>query len=338
MPQVAVLGSGGWGTTLAIMLAQKQLSVALWEHQPDRALDMRRTRENALFLPGIVLPAELAITADLPEALAGADHVLFVVPTQQMRANVRLAVPYIAPKASVITASKGFEVDSLARMSQILQEELPPGPRDRVAVLSGPNLAREIATGRPAATVLAAYDGATAQAAQALLTTHTFRVYTSPDVIGTELGGALKNIIAIAIGASDALGFGDNAKASLMTRGLAEIVRLGMAEGANPLTLAGLAGLGDLIATCSSALSRNYSLGRELAATGRPLAELLASRHYVTEGVLAARCALQLAARHAIELPITRSLVRLFDGAEARQLVVELMQRDLRPEQDGPRP
>lgn len=334
MVKVAVLGSGAWGTTLALILAQKGLPVSLWEHVPERALAMQHSRENTLFLPGLMLPTSLDITSAIADALQNAELVIFVVPSQRMRENARLAVPYILSTAIVLTASKGFEFTTQARMTQVLRDELPPGPRDRLAVLSGPNLAREIAEQKPAASVVAASDPKAARIAQGLLTTATFRIYTSGDVIGTELGGALKNIIAIAIGATDGLGFGDNSKASLMTRGLAEIVRLAVAEGGQPLTLAGLAGLGDLIATCSSSLSRNYSLGRELTMTGKSLEQLLAQRHTVAEGVLTARAALALAAHHGIEMPITRVLVRLFDGEPARSLVAELMQRDLRPEQD----
>lgn len=336
MTKVAVLGSGAWGTTLAVLLANKGLHVTLWEHQPPRALLMQRDRVNAAFLPDIPLPQALEITADVATALAGADFVVCVTPSQLMRANARLIAPHISPAAVVITASKGLEVGSLARMTQVLQAELPPGPRDRLAALSGPNLAREVAEGKPAASVVAAYDSEVARQAQALFTTHMFRVYSTEDVVGVEIGGALKNVIAIAMGVSDSLGFGDNAKATLMTRGLAEIVRLAVAEGANPLTLAGLAGLGDLIATCSSTLSRNYSLGRDLTLTGLPLAEILAGRRTVAEGVMTARATVQMAVRHGLEMPITHTLCRLFDGEDARALVAALMQRGLRPERDIP--
>lgn len=334
MAHVAILGSGAWGTTLALVLANKGAAVRLWEHHPDRAQAMQRNRENALFLPGIPLPPALAITADLAEAVTAAEIVIFVVPSQQMRANARLAAPFISPAASAISASKGLELGTLARMSQVLAQELPPGPRERLAVLSGPNLAREVAEGKPAASVIAARDPATAQVAQALFATNRLRVYSTEDVIGVELGGTLKNVIAIAIGGADGMGFGDNTKASLMTRGLAEMVRLAVAEGGHPMTLAGLAGLGDLIATCSSPLSRNYSLGRELASTGQSLDAILAGRHSVAEGVLTARAAVQMAARHGIEMPIAQSLCQFFDGHDAHALVAALMQRDPRPERD----
>lgn len=334
MMNVAVLGSGAWGTTLARVLAEKGHAVTLWERDAGRALSMQRERVNATFLPGIALPPTLTVTADIGAALHQAGAVLFVVPSQQMRDNARLAASFITPDALVITGGKGIEVATLARMTQVLHDELPPGPRDRLAALSGPNLAREIAEGKPAATVVASTDAATARQAQALLATTALRVYTSDDVIGVELGGALKNVIAIGIGCVDGLGAGDNAKASLMTRGLAEIVRLAVAQGGHPLTLAGLAGLGDLIATCSSPLSRNYSLGHELATSGRALDVILSGRHSVAEGVMTARAALRLAAAMGIEMPITAALCRLFDGEDVRVLVTGILQREARPERD----
>lgn len=335
MGHVAVLGSGAWGTTLACGIAQKGMPVRLWEYQPARAQAMQRDRENATFLPGIRLPDAITVTEALPMALTGAEVVVFVTPSQRMRENAARAAPFISPAASVISCSKGLEVGTLARMTEVLHAELPPGPRDRLAALSGPNLAREIAEGKPAASVVASYDAATAQRMQDLFASQRLRVYSTDDVVGVELGGTLKNVIAIAIGGADGLGFGDNTKAALMTRGLAEIVRLAVAEGANPMTLVGLAGLGDLIATCSSPLSRNYSLGRELASTGRSLSDILGSRHSVAEGVLTARAAVQMAARRGIEMPIAQALCAFFDGADAHALVAALMQRDARPERDA---
>jgi glycerol-3-phosphate dehydrogenase (NAD(P)+) len=336
MTEVAVVGSGAWGTTLALVLAQKGARVRLWEHDAERAHAMQRDRANDIFLPGVALPANLDITADLAAAVTDAEIVFFVVPSQRMRANAESAAPFIAPGAIAVSASKGLEVGTRARMTQVLRAELPPGPRDRLAALSGPNLAREVAEGKPAASVIASTDDATAQQVQALLTTQRLRVYSTDDVVGVELGGTLKNVIAIAIGCADGLGFGDNTKAALMTRGLAEMVRLALAEGGHPLTLAGLAGLGDLIATCSSPLSRNYSLGREMTSTGKRLAEVLSTRRSVAEGVLAARVAVQMAAQHDIEMPIAAALCRFFDGEDAHDLVNALMQRDPRPERDHP--
>ncbi len=334
MATIAVLGSGAWGTTLAIGLAAKGDRVMLWEHHPERALAMRRDGENALFLPGAPLPANLRVTSDVAEALTGVDLVLFVTPAQQARANARRVAALVPPGAVVVTGSKGLEVDTFARMTRVLAAELPGIPSERIGALSGPNLAHEVVKGKPAASVVAIADSATARQAQEWLTTHTMRVYSTDDVVGVEIGGALKNVIAIAIGVSDGLGFGDNTKAALMTRGLAEISRLAVTEGANPMTMAGLAGLGDLIATCSSPLSRNYSLGYELATTGRTLGEILAGRRSVTEGVTTARAALQLAASRGVVMPLTQSLCQLFDGEDASKLVEDLMKREPRPERD----
>ncbi|HKD77460.1 MAG TPA: NAD(P)H-dependent glycerol-3-phosphate dehydrogenase [Ktedonobacterales bacterium] len=333
MTKVAILGSGAWGTTLATLLAAKVIPVTLWEYHGERATAMQRDRENVSFLPGIKLPPFVSVTADLAGALDGADAVIFVTPAQRLRENVRLATSYLSPNMIIICGSKGIELGTKSRLSQILQQELPQIPASQFVALSGPNLAREIAEGKPAATIVAATDTATAQAAQQLLAAPTLRVYATDDVVGVEIGGAMKNVIAIAIGCSDGLGYGSNSRASLITRGLAEIVRLAVAQGGNPLTLAGLAGLGDLIATCSSALSRNYSLGLEITGSGRHPQEILGERHSVTEGVATARAALEMAG-DAVELPITAALCRLFDGADARQLVAELLQRTARFERD----
>jgi glycerol-3-phosphate dehydrogenase (NAD(P)+) len=335
MVTVAVLGSGAWGTTLARLLADKGERVTLWEHDPARAARMERERENVTFLPGVPLPPELAIASDLARALEDAEIVLFVTPAQRTRANARLVAPLIPRDAVVITASKGIEVNTFARMTGVLAQELPPGPRDRLAVLSGPNLARLIAGRKPSATVVASNVPEVARRVQDVLSTQMMRVYTSSDVIGVELGGALKNVIAIAIGVSDGLGTGENAKATLMTRGLAEMVRLAVAEGAHPMTMMGLAGLGDLIVTCSSTLSRNYSLGFEMASTGASLAAVLATRHTVSEGVMTARATLDLAERRGIDMPITRALCLFFDGSKPEDLVASLMQRGLRQELDA---
>jgi len=332
--RVAILGSGAWGTTLAIIQALKGNSVTLWEHHSERAAAMRRERMNTPFLPGVPLPETIVITDSLKEALTSAEVVIFVTPTQKLRANAILAAKMIHPDTLIICGSKGIEIDTFARVSQILTSTLPPFLHRHIAVLSGPNLAHEIVEGKPAASVIAAHDAEAAERAQHVLTTATMRIYSTDDVTGVEIGGAMKNVIAIGIGAGDGLGFGDNAKATLMTRGLAEIERLAVAEGGNRHTLAGLAGLGDLIATCSSSLSRNYSLGKELVMSGRTLSEILADRNSVAEGVMTARAALQMATAHNIQMPITQALCRLFEGADPRTLVTGLMQRESRAERD----
>ncbi len=332
--KTAILGSGAWGTTLAVLLHSAGASVSLWEYNPTRAEAMRNSRENAEFLHGAAIPAAVLITADAAEALQGAEVVLFVVPAQKMRENIRAVRHAIPNGAYVVTASKGIELTTLRRMSQILQEELPETFADTIAALSGPNLAAEIAAGQPAAAVVASVNIQTAAILRDALNAPLFRVYSTDDIIGVELGGALKNVLAIAIGALDGLKFGVNAKAALMTRGIAEIGRLAVAEGAHHLTLAGLAGLGDVIATCSSPLSRNYSLGFELTSTGVSLEAILQKRHSVTEGVATSYAALEMASRCAIEMPIARAVCDLFEGRKPIELVEALLRRERRAERD----
>lgn len=340
MAGIAVLGSGAWGTTLASMvagahgqpLAAERVPVVLWEHQPERAAEVARTRENAAYLSGFRIPESVVVTADLAGAVAERTLVVLVVPSQRMRALAHAVAPLVTAGMVLVSASKGLELGTALRMSQVIAQEVPRLP---IVALSGPNLAHEIANGLPAAAVVACDDGLAAERARRALSTPRFRIYTSTDVAGVELGGALKNIVAIGVGISDGLGYGDNAKASFMTRALAEISRLALAAGANPLTLAGLAGLGDIIATCSSALSRNRTLGLELA-QGRALDEVLAARRTVAEGVTTTRAALDLARRLGVELPITEQLARvLFEGKGVRRAVAELMVRNPKRELEG---
>lgn len=334
MTSVGIIGSGAWGTTLALLLADKGVATTLWEHQPERAATMQQQRENALFLPGIRFPDALQITASLEEAVIGHEMLLLVTPSQRMRENVRLLAPYLSKHTLLVTASKGIEISSLKRMSEVIVEELPAA-YERIIALSGPNISREVAEKKPTAAVVAAVDVEVATYARKLLTTGSMRIYTASDMVGVELGGALKNIIAIGAGFSDGMNYGDNAKAAFITRGLAEIARLGVAAGAHPLTFSGLAGMGDLIATCASPLSRNHQLGRRLAG-GEKLDAILASTHSVAEGIYTTKAALQLAARYKIEMPITRQLsMVLFEGLDPHKAVPELMMRDPKDEMEG---
>ncbi len=327
MVAVGVIGSGAWGTTLALLLAKKGIATTLWEHRPERAMLMQQTRENELFLPGYSFPMTLQVTHDIARAAERKEMLLLVTPSQRMRENLRLLAPYIGRETIIISASKGIEMRTLKRMTQVVAEELP-GTEERIGTLSGPNLSREVAEEKPTAAVVAAKELETAVKARDLLTTLHLRVYTSQDVTGVELGGALKNIIAIGAGINDGLGYGENAKAAFITRGLAEISRLGVAAGANPLTFLGLAGIGDLIATCASPLSRNQQLGRRLAA-GEKLDTILASTHAVAEGVSTTRAAMQLAMHYKVEMPITRQLnLVLFHELDPHKAVRELMMRD----------
>jgi glycerol-3-phosphate dehydrogenase (NAD(P)+) len=334
MDSIAVIGSGAWGTTLALLSANKGTATTLWEHNPDRAAKMQARRENIMFLPGFRFPDRLRVTADIREAVRGKDMLVLATPSQRMRENVRLVAPYLGKETLLVSASKGIEIGSLKRMTEIIAEELPHAAA-RVAALSGPNISREVAEGKPTAAVMAAYDQDVAVRARTLLSTLRFRIYTANDVVGVELGGALKNIIAIGAGFNDGMGYGENARAAFMTRGLAEIARLGIAAGAHPLTFSGLTGIGDLIATCVSPLSRNHRLGQRLAA-GEKLPDILASTHEVAEGVSTTRAALQLAARFDVEMPITSQLgFVLFDGLDPKKAVSELMMRDLKGEMEG---
>lgn len=328
--RVTVIGAGSWGTTLSMVVARAGQRSTLYARDPDQARLMRETRRNQRFLPDHELPESVAISSNLEEACAGADMILLVVPSQAMRETAAAVAP-LAGNAIVVSAAKGLERGSLLRMTQVVREEFGTTAADRVCALSGPNLALEIAGGHPAASVVAGPEPA-ASRARDLLMSAQFRCYTSADVVGVEMGGALKNIIAIGAGMADGMNAGDNAKAAFMTRGIAEIGRLGLAVGANPLTFAGLAGLGDLVATCASPLSRNYRLGRELARS-RPVPEILASLGQVAEGVFAAETALELGRRHGVELPITEQMnAILFDGKTAVAAIQDLMQRDAKDE------
>lgn len=334
MDSIAIIGSGAWGTTLALLSANKGTATTLWEHNPERAAEMQTRRENTMFLPGFRFPDRLRVTGDIREAVEGKDMLVLVTPSQRMRENVRLVAPYMGKETILVSASKGIEIGSLKRMTEIIVEELPH-VAGRVAALSGPNISREVAEGKPTAAVLAAYDQDVAIRARTLLSTLRYRIYTANDIVGVELGGALKNIIAIGAGFNDGMGYGENARAAFMTRGLAEIARLGIAAGAHPLTFSGLAGIGDLIATCVSPLSRNHRLGQRLAA-GEKLQDILASTHEVAEGVYTTRAALQLAARFDVEMPITSQLgLVLFEGLDPKKAVPELLMRDLKDEMEG---
>ncbi len=329
MTRVAVVGAGGWGTALADMLARKGADVVLWAHEPEVAAEVNARHRNDLFLPEAPLQPSLAATNDLAAALTGAVMVLAVTPSHAMRAVLGRAAPALPPDAIVVSAAKGLEPGTLKRMTEVLAEVVPPGTG--VVALSGPTFAREVYEGQPtAATVAGPADAA--RRAQQLLSAPYFRTYTNDDVVGVELGGALKNVVAIAAGIAEGLGLGSNPRAALITRGLAEIARLGVAMGANPLTFAGLAGMGDLVLTATGPLSRNRSLGVELG-KGATLEQVQARRLSVAEGVGTARAAVALGERVGVELPIAREVARvLFEGKPPRQAVADLMERALRTE------
>jgi len=329
---IGVIGAGSWGTTLADMLAKKRHRVTLWAYEKELVSEMRAGRENSIYLPGIKLSDNLNFTASLEEAVRDKDLLLFVVPSQVLRRVLLDAVPHISPDSLIVSASKGIEVDSLKLVSQIYEESLPEAFYKRFAVLSGPSFAREVALEMPTAVVAAAADPLVAKGVQDVFTCHFFRVYTNSDLIGVELGGAVKNVIAIAAGISDGLGFGYNTRAALITRGLAEISRLGQALGARAETFAGLAGMGDLVLTCTGDLSRNRSVGIQLG-QGRTLTEILAEMRMVAEGVKTTESTCLLALKLGVDMPIAFKVNEiLYNDRPARDAVIELMSRDLKAE------
>jgi glycerol-3-phosphate dehydrogenase (NAD(P)+) len=293
---------------------------------------LETARENARFLPGVNFPPLLRVSPDAAEAMSGASLTVLAVPSDRLRENARRIAGHLAPGTVVVSAAKGLELPTARRMSEVLAEELPPGFRPGICSLSGPNLAKEIVQGKPASTVVAGRDADRTAYAQEVLMSPSFRVYTSDDIVGVELGGALKNIIALGAGISDGLDLGDNAKSAFITRGLAEITRLGIAAGAQPLTFAGLAGMGDIIATCSSPLSRNRYVGEQLA-RGRSWPEIRESMDNVAEGVNTTGAAVAMAEELGVEMPITDVTYRmLFEGLPPKEAIAELMGRPPRSE------
>ena len=329
--RIAVLGAGSWGTTFAKVLADAGRDVVLWARRPDVAAAITDHRRNPEYLPDVRLP-DMTATTNAAAALDGADAVVLAVPSQTLRANLAAWRPLLPPGATLVSLAKGVELGTLKRMSEVVAE-VAAVPADQVAVLSGPNLAREIAVGQPTATVIACRDHDRAVAVQHACMTGYFRSYTNTDVIGCELGGAGKNVIALVVGMAAGMGLGDNSRASLITRGLAEIGRLGVALGADPLTFAGLAGLGDLVATCSSPLSRNRTFGERLG-RGDTLAQAEAANHgQVAEGVKSCLSICQLGGRHGVDLPISDAVRRVcHEGLSPAALAKELVSRAPRPE------
>lgn len=331
---IAIIGTTRWGTTLALMLARGGHRVLLWARTSEEAAALEHDRENRVRLPGFPFPADLHATADLAYACDGAALCIIAVPSQTFRENVRRLKGVLAPQTLVLSATKGLEQGTGLRMSEIAREELALPP-ERVAVLSGPNLSREIAQGVPAASVVAGCAEESVHFIQATLMGPTYRVYTSDDPVGVEFGGALKNVIALAAGMGDALGYGANARAALITRGLAEMARLGVAYGAQPLTFSGLAGMGDLVATCTSPLSRNWQVGYHLG-KGLSLDAAMAAAEGTAEGVFTAPVALELARRASVEVPIIEQVCQtLSSGKDPRLAVEELMGRAPKAELAG---
>lgn len=329
MTDVAVLGAGSWGTVLADILARKGLSVHLWAYEADVAQEINSRHENTAFLPGVALTPALRATSDLVAAVQGAPVICSVVPSHVSRTVWQTIAPTVTTGTRLVCASKGIEIDTLLRMDGVAAEALPQAT---FVALSGPSFAEEVHANLPTAIVAASRDAVAAAETQRLFSMETFRIYSSDDVTGVTLGGSLKNTIAIAAGILDGLDSGNNARAALLTRGLAEIARLGVALGANTATFAGLAGMGDLILTCTGALSRNRQLGMALAG-GSTVQEFYATHNTVVEGVNTALAASRLAEHHGVELPITQQVAAiLFDNASPRESIRSLLERTLKAE------
>ena len=330
--RAVVLGSGSWGTAFAKVLVDAGTPTTIWARRSDLAERINRERENPEYLPGIALPPGLSATSDAAAALADAELVVLAVPSQSLRENLASWSPLLPADATLVSLMKGIELGTVKRMSEVIGEVAGAGP-ERVAVVSGPNLAREIALGQPTATVVACRDLDRAALVQAACSAPYFRPYTNADVIGTELGGAVKNVIALACGMASGMGFGDNTAASLITRGLAETTRLGVALGADPTTFAGLAGLGDLAATCASPLSRNRSFGARLG-RGESLEQAREATHgQVAEGVESCRAISDLAGRPGVDVPIVREVESVCYGdSSPRDAVRRLMSRSIKRE------
>ncbi|OEJ33904.1 NAD(P)H-dependent glycerol-3-phosphate dehydrogenase [Streptomyces subrutilus] len=329
--KAAVFGTGSWGTAFGMVLADAGCEVTLWGRRRELADAVNTGRSNPDYLPGIELPENLRATTDPAEAARGADFTVLAVPSQTLRGNLAEWAPLLAPDTVLVSLMKGIELGTAKRMSEVI-EEVGKVPAERVAVVTGPNLAREIAARQPAASVVACVDEAVAQRLQAACHTPYFRPYTNTDVVGCELGGAVKNVIGLAVGIADGMGLGDNTKGSLITRGLAETTRLGLAMGADPLTFSGLAGLGDLVATCSSPLSRNHTFGTNLG-RGMTLEETIAVTRQTAEGVKSCQSVADLAHRHGVDMPITETVVDIVHhGKPTLVALKELMGRSAKPE------
>ncbi|MFA6283499.1 MAG: NAD(P)H-dependent glycerol-3-phosphate dehydrogenase [Desulfurivibrionaceae bacterium] len=332
---IAVIGAGSWGTALAKLLGDKGFVVDLWAHRPDHVAGLLRDRENTTYLPGFPLPDTVRPTADLAQAVSKKPVVVMVVPSHVYREVFTLLAPHLAPNAAIISATKGVENETLLTMNQVMGEVLAkenPGFRGQLGVLAGPSFAKEVAAGIPTAVTVAAPTIEGARFFQDIFHTERFRVYAGTDVIGMELGGALKNIVAIAAGICDGLGYGTNTRAALITRGLAEITRLGVAMGAKPLTFSGLAGMGDLVLTCTGDLSRNRQVGLKLG-QGKTLQQILAEMKMVAEGIKTTRSAMALAKKIGVEMPILEQVyAMIYEDKPCVEAVQALLGRDSKEE------
>jgi|Deesub1362B_J571_1020462.scaffolds.fasta_scaffold01120_11 glycerol-3-phosphate dehydrogenase (NAD(P)+) len=333
--RIGVLGAGSWGTALAVLLSTKFEPIWMWEFRPDVADQLATYRENRPMLPGIRIPDAVQITADLAEVVNACNLLVSAVPSHVVRSLAQQLKAFDLSEKLIVSVTKGIENDTLMRMSEVFQDVIPDFDLDRFVVLSGPSHAEEVSRFIPTTVVAACRELANAKKVQEIFMTPSFRVYSHTDVVGVEMGGSLKNVIAIAAGISDGVGFGDNTKAALITRGLVEITRLGTAAGADPLTFAGLSGMGDLIVTCISRHSRNRHVGEQIG-RGKTLPEVLSEMVMVAEGVRTTRSAYQLARKYGVEMPITTEVYRvLYEQKDPRQAVYDLMTRSAKQERFG---
>lgn len=330
--KIGVIGAGAWGTALAMLLVDKRHEVTLWMYEKDLAEETARTRENRVYLPGFTLPGAIAVTSSLEAAVKDKTIILSVVPSHTVRTVARQYASFLVKDAVIISASKGIELDTLMPLSEVFKDILPKEFHDRLCFLSGPSFAKEVARKMPTAVALASYDPFVGKKAQEVFSNSYFRIYTNPDVIGVELAGSLKNVVAIAAGVLEGMGFGYNTMAALLTRGLAEMARLGVAMGGDLQTFSGLAGIGDLVLTCTGGLSRNRALGARLG-RGEKLDDIMRETKTVAEGVKTARAARELAIKHGIDMPIVDEVYQLlYEGKDPKRAIKDLMSRELKGE------
>ncbi len=330
--KIGIIGAGAWGTALAMLLADKGNDVTLWMFEKDLAEETARTRENRVYLPGFALRTSIIVTSSMEATVRGKTMIISVVPSHTVRSVSTQFVPFLLQDVVIISASKGIETETLMPLSQVLKDVLPPGFHKRLCFLSGPSFAKEVALKMPTAVALASYEPVIGRKAQELFSNFYFRVYTNPDVIGVELAGSLKNVVAIAAGVLEGMGYGSNTMAALITRGLAEMARLGVAMGGHLETFSGLAGMGDLVLTCTGGLSRNRTLGVRIG-KGEKLNDIMTGLKTVAEGVKTARAAKDLAKKYDVEMPIVDEVYQLlYEGKDPKAAVRDLMKRELRQE------